>query len=649
MLLSIIIVNYNVKHFLEQCLCSVKAAIGSMDVEVMVVDNNSTDGSMDYLRPHFEWVIFIENKVNTGFAKANNQAVTVVKGKYILFLNPDTLLPTDCLQLCVDFMEANTNAGALGIHMLDGAGKFLPESKRAFPSPLTSLFKLSGLSALFPQSKTFGRYHLGHLGQHGNHEVDVLAGAFMLVRKEVLDKTGAFDETFFMYGEDVDLSYRIQKAGWKNYYFSGSSIIHFKGESTKKGSLNYVRMFYQAMSLFVQKHYGGGSARFFNFFIQIAIWLRAGVTAIGHFFRWVGLPLFDILIAMTCLSSVALFWSSFVKKGLLYADYIMPVTLPLFTISFIIAGGIAGLYDKWYKPRRAWVAMMLALLINLAIYSLLNVDYRFSRGVILFGGLFASAAILLFRNILVKNNIIITADESKELRQTLIVGEQNDYNDAMAMMRKAGRNERVLGRIALQENEPHAAGTFNQLDIVLATVPAKEIVFCIGSEFALSQAMQFMQLETKQIRYKFFYPGSGSIVGSDSKETSGEALGMSELFALASPESQRMKKVNDVIWCLLLILVFPLHILLIRKPFGLLKNIWAVISGKKTWVGYCTHQEKLPAILPAIIGSNARPVSDTKPLVIESLQAIDYWYAKDYEWMDDTRIMLKAYRDLGAA
>ncbi len=215
-----------------------------------MVDNNSSDNSIEYLTSRFPQVRFEANKENVGFAKGCNQGLKMSCGKYVLFLNPDTIVPEDCFQKCISFFEANTDAGALGIKMLDGSGKFLKESKRSFPSPVTSLYKLFGLSTLFPRSTIFSKYHLGHLNENENHEVDVLAGAFMMIRKDVLEKTGSFDETFFMYGEDVDLSYRIQKAGYKNYYFAGSCIVHFKGESTKKGTMNYVRMFYNAMSIF---------------------------------------------------------------------------------------------------------------------------------------------------------------------------------------------------------------------------------------------------------------------------------------------------------------------------------------------------------------------------------------------------------------
>ncbi|MBK5269630.1 MAG: glycosyltransferase family 2 protein, partial [Bacteroidia bacterium] len=282
MQLSVIIVNYNVKHFLEQCLYSVQKAIRAMtgaatleNAEVIVIDNHSADSSIEYLRPKFPGILFIYNNENLGFAKACNQGMQMAKGKFILFLNPDTIIPEDCFQKCFSFLASHADAGALGIKMLDGSGKFLKESKRSFPSPITSLYKLCGLARVFPRSKLFSKYHLGHLDKNENHEVDVLAGAFIMIKKEVLEKVGGFDEIFFMYGEDVDLSYRIQKSGYKNYYFAETSIIHFKGESTRKGTLNYVRLFYKAMSVFVRKHYVGGKAGFFNVLIHSAIWIRA--------------------------------------------------------------------------------------------------------------------------------------------------------------------------------------------------------------------------------------------------------------------------------------------------------------------------------------------------------------------------------------
>lgn len=278
MLLSVIIVNYNVKQFLENCLRSVEAAGAGVSMEIYVVDNNSTDGSLAYLTPLFPTVRFIANTNNPGFGKACNQGLSLATGRYVLFLNPDTVVPPDCFTKCLAAMQENHNIGALGVRMVDGDGVFLKESKRALPGAASALFKLFGLSTLFPNSKLFSKYNLGHLDEHQNHSVEVLCGAFMFIRKEVLDITGGFDEAFFMYGEDIDLSYRILKAGYINYYLANPPIIHYKGESTDKQSLKYVKAFYGAMIIFVDKHYTGFRHLFFKGLLYTGIGLRAGMA-----------------------------------------------------------------------------------------------------------------------------------------------------------------------------------------------------------------------------------------------------------------------------------------------------------------------------------------------------------------------------------
>ena len=275
MLLSIIIIQYNAPSFTEQCLCSVEAACKDLDVEVLVVDNASTTGHADYLTKRFPFIQLVLNTRNTGFAKANNQALQIAKGKYVLFLNPDTLLPENALQNCITFFERNEHAGAIGLRMIDGSGRFLPESKRAFPSPLVSLYKLVGLAAIFPRSSLFNKYALGNLPDDGIHAVDVLSGACMMVRKTLLDSTGGFDEQFFMYAEDIDLSYRLQQQGFTNYYLGNTTIIHFKGESTQKQNLRYIRLFYTAMLLFVRKHYTGLSTLLLQIILQLTITVKS--------------------------------------------------------------------------------------------------------------------------------------------------------------------------------------------------------------------------------------------------------------------------------------------------------------------------------------------------------------------------------------
>lgn len=276
--LSIVIVNYNVCGFLEQCLLSLADAVKEIPHEIFVVDNASTDGSDTYIPRRFPQVKYIYNAENVGFARANNQAMALSSGRYVLLLNPDTVVGESVLSEACRFLDDHPDAGALGVKMLDGDGRFLPESKRGFPSPWVSFCKIFGLAKIFPRSPRFGRYHLRYLDENEINRVDVLSGAFMLLRRSTLDRCGLLDEQFFMYGEDIDLSYRMTLTGRHNYYLP-LRIIHYKGESTKTESLRYVRIFYQAMLIFLRKHYP--HYKFFaQFSIRLAIYLRASAAVV---------------------------------------------------------------------------------------------------------------------------------------------------------------------------------------------------------------------------------------------------------------------------------------------------------------------------------------------------------------------------------
>ena len=244
MKLSVVILNYNVRYFLEQCLRSVQKATENMEAEIIVIDNDSMDESCEMVKTRFPEVILIENKQNVGFSKANNQAVAVAKGEYLCILNPDTAVAEDTFQEVIHYAERIKNIGALGVYLMDGTGNFLPESKRNLPTPRVSLMKLSG----------FSKKYYSKLPETSNGEVDVLVGAFMLLKKTVYDEVGGFDEDYFMYGEDIDLSYKITKAGYKNHYLGSSTVLHYKGESTQRDEM-YLKRFYGAMAIFYKKHF----------------------------------------------------------------------------------------------------------------------------------------------------------------------------------------------------------------------------------------------------------------------------------------------------------------------------------------------------------------------------------------------------------
>ena len=273
MKLSVIIVNYNVKYHLEQCIRSVQKASEGLSADIWVVDNASSDGSMDYLQPLFPDIHFISNTENVGYSRANNQAIRESKGEYVLLLNPDTIVAEDTLKGCVDFLDAHPKVGATGVRMLNADGTFAPESRRGLPTPFTSFCKMTGLSALFPKSRTFGKYYMKYLDADEANPIEVISGAFNMLRRKALDEVGLLDEKFFMYGEDIDLSYRMLLGGWQNYYIP-YSILHYKGESTQKSSFRYVHVFYNAMLIFFNKHFG---KKYFliGYLIQLAVVFRA--------------------------------------------------------------------------------------------------------------------------------------------------------------------------------------------------------------------------------------------------------------------------------------------------------------------------------------------------------------------------------------
>ena len=252
--LSIVIVNYNVKEFLQNLLHSIEKASSNISKEIIIIDNASDDGSVEVIKDKFPSTKLIENKINVGFGKANNQGLEIARGEHILFINPDCIVSEDTFDKLITFFESNPNCGLAGCKILNSDGSLQLACRRSFPGPWTSFTKVTGLSGLFPNSKIFARYNLTYRDENKTYEVDAVSGSFMMMRRDVYKKTGGFDEQFFMYGEDLDLCYRVQKAGYKVFYVHNTQVIHYKGESTKRSNLDDTKLFYDAMHLFVKKH-----------------------------------------------------------------------------------------------------------------------------------------------------------------------------------------------------------------------------------------------------------------------------------------------------------------------------------------------------------------------------------------------------------
>ncbi len=646
MQLSIIIVNYNVKYFLEQCLFSVQKAIAGIEAEVFVVDNASNDASVEYLQPIFPRIKFIASKTNDGFAKANNKALDKCKGDYVVFLNPDTIVPENCFKNCINFFKQHQDCGALGVQMIDGSGNFLPESKRSFPSLSAAFYKLTGLSLIFPTSKRFNKYALGNLAKDEDFEVDVLAGAFMMLSKDVVEKTKGFDETFFMYGEDIDLSYRVQQAGYKNYYFGKQTIIHFKGESTKRGSLNYVKMFYNAMSIFVKKHYSGSKATFFSSVINVAIWFRAIVSLFQHILNKSGLLLFDALVVFFSMYFTNEFWIHILRSGRTFDGPLTQYSIPIFTGVFILGALLSGIYDSLYKPLKALVASASAVVVLLAFYSLLPENYRFSRGVVVSGGIASGLMVTLMRWVFIRLGWI--KDDFDKFKQTVVVGTQADYVQVLQLMQKADIDERLLGRVSVNNGEENIVGNISNLNTLIKTVGINEVIFCEGTLSFAEIIEQIINLHKLHISFRFHSKKSHCIVGSDSKTSTGETLTADGHFALSNPYQQRMKRMLDVWVSLIILVTFPLQFLFINKASNAIKNAWLNIIGKRTWVGYSSFQNTLPLIPSGILTPSGYPNNGKFEVSIAVLKKTDILYAREYDWMQDLKIIINNYRELGA-
>lgn len=651
MKLSIVIVNYNVQHFLESCLQSVMVACEGIAAEVFVVDNDSVDGSVAMVQAKFPQVTLIANKDNLGFSRANNQAMRIATGELVLLLNPDTLVEADTFRKVIAFMDTHPHCGGLGIKMVDGKGKFLPESKRALPTPEVAFYKIFGLSWLFPRSKRFGRYHLTYLDKDETHEVEVLSGAFMLMRKETLDKVGLLDEDFFMYGEDVDLSYRIIKGGWKNYYYPDARIIHYKGESTKKGSLNYVYVFYNAMAIFARKHFSAESARMFSVLINLAIVFRATVALIHRFAKQMALPLLDGAVIYAGLYLIARYWEGVrAEDGLHYPDAFFLFVLPAYILVWLLAVRFSGGYDRPIKLHRILMGLLAGSGIILIGYGLMSEDVRFSRAVVVLGSVWAMLAVPLLRLLFhgMKLNGFDLSNERN--RRFVIVGRESDVHRVEQLLKETFRTPQFIGHVACDDALfTGALGTVGQLDEVIRIHRVTEVIFC-AKDMPAQQIIDIMtQTRHQQVDFKIAPQESMFLIGSNSIDTAGDlyTFGMN---AVSKPSNQRFKRLVDVVLGLILLVLSPIVLWFQKNPLGLLRNVALVLFGKKTWVGYAQEQRADQDFhLPKLSKGVLSPLDgmENGNLDAEGLVRLNMRYAKDYSALNDLNIVMKGLRELG--
>lgn len=586
--LSIVIVNYNVKEFLTQCLDSIFKSQTQYNYEVIVVDNSSRDSGRDEICSTFEHITWIDNSENVGFGRANNQGFSRAKGVYTLILNPDTVLQEDTLEKCISYLLAHPEVGGLGIKGLDGSGQFLPESKRALPTPLVALWKITGLSAIFPKSSVFARYHLGHLSPEENHEVDILVGCFMMVPTQLLLSVGGFDPQYFMYGEDIDLSYELQKTGHKNIYFSDSQIIHYKGESTKRGSLNYVRMFYKAMVLFAKKQFTGSSAAAYSLLIYSGIYLRATLAIVARLGKSTFTPLLDAAVLFAVLNTIKSYWEQnhrFINGGS-YPDLYTYTIQGSYVLVWLFGLWLSGVYFKNNRPIVMVRSMIVTTLFIGFTYGLLPDELRFSRALLLLGALGGLSAMLGWRAVLsVLSGKPMFEGATKQPR-ILFFGSKYSKGALDDILQSSG----IIPSFYWEE-----VPNFNNDDWLLklqALVRLHRINELIVdvSEVSNTRLISILTSLGEQTSVKSLMPEQKFIIGSDSSLTQGTTYRKSQ--QTADPQYLRQRRVFEITATFLVVSLAPMTLVcaLATGRFSAWK-LWIrysghIMTGEKSLIGY---------------------------------------------------------------
>ena len=647
--LGIVIVNYNVRHFLAQCINSIKNShIHVLKTELWVVDNGSVDGSVALIENEYPEIHLIANVENKGFSAANNQAIRLMQSKYILLLNPDTVLEEDTLDKCFKFMEEHELAGALGVRMIDGAGKFLPESKRKIPDLWNSFCKLSYLSDIFPSSKWFSGYNLGYLPEKELNEVDVLSGAFMFIRSSALDKTGLLDEDFFMYGEDIDLCHRILNKGYKIFYFPETSIVHYKGESTKKGSINYIRTFYGAMIIYVKKHFSTGPATFFAQILRIAITFRALLSALFNGVKDIGHQFLDIVLIYLTLLVAKDIWALYYFGNLnYYAHTHIHVILFIYALVWVFFLWLVGHYDKKTFINQSITGIITGTAILLVVYALLPESLRISRALILIGVLTTLIISILTRMLFstlkqttkssdTAKNIAIVANKTNALKLNGIIRINNPDISSVHFISPS-----------INENDSFFSNSLINLATILRSLKINEIIYS-SDDISFKEIIGSMSEIGSQASFKIGGDDSLSIIGSSDRNKQGELYSVDVHYNLADTEKLRYKRVFDIAASLIFIVLAPFLFILcgFRKSFFI--NIFAVLFGSKTWIGYGGKSSDF-SFLPTLKKGIIKYPQSSKVLqyVPQFFKDCNTQYAKSYTLWTDMKVLLLNLHKLG--
>jgi len=685
--LSVILVNYNVREFLRQALRSIKRALRELPSEVIVVDNASDDGSVELVREEFPEVRLIANSENLGFARANNQAIRLARGRYLALINPDTLVREDTFRTLVDFLEAHPEAGLVGCKVLNADGSLQLACRRSIPTPWVAFTKLSGLSSLFPRTRLFGRYNLTYLDPDQTTEVEAVSGSFMVFRREIIESVGLLDEDYFLYGEDLDWCYRIRKAGWKIYYVPATSIVHFKGQSSRKSGYDDLLLFYRAMLIFVRKHFRYRYLFLPQWFLMAGIGIRGALSFLQRFLSQVAFPLVDLFFL-----NLSLLIAILIRWGALYPLKPFLVVDVIYSLIWLLSLYFMGCYEhRKMSSARAASGVLIGWVINITVTFFVR-QYAFSRIAVLIMGLLNLVFVPGWR-VFIRLGARVTGipflgtlGRTLLRRRTVVVGQGRELREVVHKLRQRVDGEyEVVGVVVpgtpFPRKNPYGVpilGSVDNLRAIIKSERIEEVIFLTGG-MAYEKIVEIIEgAEGSGVTFKMVPDQTGVIIGRASIDQI-DGLPLVDIdYRLSYRSFQLMKRLSD--WglsSLLGIFALPVYLYLrflggwglrevpivnekgkvVRLPYLVSKG-----ADKKRWV------HKLPLIWSiwrghlSFVGAEIIPVKETqaykphiKPgltglaqlhahegLSPEEKERYELYYLKNYSPLLDLEILLKA-------
>lgn len=581
--ISVVIVNYKVKEYIANLLNSLKKAQHDFSLEIFVVDNDSGDDSVSYLKQRYPEVNYIANDKNVGFGKANNQAIRQAKGEFTLIINPDTLVSEDTLDVLVNHMNENPECGAAGCKILNPDGTFAPESRRSIPTIWSASCKVFGLNTLFPESKLFSQYYLSWMGENEAGEIPVLSGSFMFWRTDLLKELDGFDERFFMYGEDIDLCYRVQKTDFRIDYVPDTSIIHYKGESTKKGDLRYIRIFNKALYQFFDKHYSARYSLFFRIFIYLAIWLKTALSFISTNLKKLK-PVFADLILLNL--SVAL--GFLIRYGIKGTNILTPegtkylwINL-LMTLLFLFSGSLLGMFKKNKESISTALKALSITYAGVVIITFFVRNLAYSRLGLIFGFILGVIFFVSYKLIRVNRKDAGNMNRGR-LRNSrvILVGDAGQSADIISKIHtRPDWSYEVVGYVNVDEDDEKALGRLTQLRDLVKAYQVDQVFFALNSISYKQMLKEISNLQKEDLVFKLIPDSMDFILGKSNVEYL-EAIPLVEVeFEYSKPINLLLKRLLD------LGLSVPLFVLLLLVCWPALlfsKRDWVFVDGIKLY------------------------------------------------------------------